>query len=638
MTIYSARPALVFAALVVANCTNDGPPRPYVSQEERAEAAQRPNGMDPAAPDGPSGAAVGEAQSQPDPVATGPVADSRGEVLLQPGGRLSLFTFERVPLRVVFRDLSGFERDVTHEATFNVRNQNALTVQAGQIVVGSRGSESTTITATYQGATSDPMLVSTFSPFLYLGFEEALTLTASNATITRSPGSAIPGGAINGAYSALVSYSGTAGQTFTVQMKLATARSFVNAERMQLAYRTSMPLSARCGSLNGPGLVEGWSSNQETLTVQETVARPSFQLNASQYVAATDARYVACTFTMTQAGSGTLVLDDVAVMRQFIVGANLAWLDGQYEHDFGRSYHHPAWNIAYNPAHVDSILAASQALGIRLLRVWVFEGCEGLEKDSAEYVTGVGPEMWTHFDDFIFRRLPQYDIKVYLMMVGAKHMHDCSSPSPFDDQRARDALYDNAVLPFVARYAQSPWVWGIDLMNEPEGGIAGPTGNWFTGTSWANARSFLSEGASAVKAIAPQLYVSSGSGWHQHDNVAAGRFSGLGFSHLDWHAYNNDGTLPTYESLQRHARVLIGEMGQFSSANDPALQARVVARMFTEAAAKHYWGVMPWALDWPGATNELSLWDPTSTYPTPLPKPALLQLKSFVESRGDVGP
>lgn len=594
----------------------------YVSQEERAA-----RGQPTATPDGSLALPAGETGA---PSNSGQTSQPLSRLALRPGGRLSLFTYEWVKLQVVYQDDQGQERDVTSEATFTVRNPRAGSVSNGHFIASELGSQSTTVTATFAGETSDPMLVSTFASSYYEGFDSALTVEGSGVSVARSSDSPI-----NGSHSLRVSFDGAAGQKMSIRFKPRTALSFVNVERMQIAYRTSRALKARCGTLNGAALAAGLSDNTVEL---RNSGRPSFTMSGARADDAFDVRYITCELELVESGPGTLVLDDVAALSQFIVGANLAWLDGQYQHDFGRSYHHPEWSVAYNPTHVEKILHSANDLGIRLLRVWVFESCEGLEKDSAQYVTGVGPELWAHFDDFIFRQLPKYDIKVYLTMVGGHHFNECSSPSPFDDAQARDALYDHAILPFVARYKNSPWVWGIDLMNEPEGGIGGPTGNYFTGTTWTNARAFLAHGAEAVKGIAPGLYVSSGSGWQQHKNVQAGLFSGLGFSHLDFHAYNDEGTLPTYESLQRHARVLVGEAGQISTRHDQALQASVLSKMLNHAAGRHYWGVLPWTLDYPGAPGELSLFDPTSTYEDIRVKPALLELQRFVLGRGDIGP
>jgi hypothetical protein len=331
------------------------------------------------------------------------------------------------------------------------------------------------------------------------------------------------------------------------------------------------------------------------------------------------------------------VLDDVRVLRQFIFGVNLAWLDGAFGHDFGHDPQHPEWGVAYDPAHVDALLGLAQATGIRLLRLWVFERCEGLQLDADGVVTGIDPTLLDNYDDFVRNRLPRYDVKVYFTLVGAATL-DCTRTSVLPAGPARDALFTRAFQPFIARYADSPWVWGVDLMNEPEAAVAGSTGNYGTGVSWTVMRDFLASGAALVRRTAPHLYVSAGSGWHGAENVRAGLFSGLGFTHLDWHAYEDDGALPTYASLQRHARVLLGEIGQAKQDWNDQLQASVLREMLATAVSEHYWGVLPWYLDHPDSMNPLALIDPASSYGGLTGRPGLEVLREFSRTRGDLGP
>jgi hypothetical protein len=181
-------------------------------------------------------------------------------------------------------------------------------------------------------------------------------------------------------------------------------------------------------------------------------------------------------------------------------------------------------------------------------------------------------------------------------------------------------------------------VWGFDLMNEPEGAVAGPTGNWESGVDWSTMRDFLADGARRVRAAAPRAVVSAGSGWHGPDNVRAGRFSGLGFSHLDFHEYDDAGALPAYADLGRHARVLVGEAGQRSERVDDALQAAALASFLRRAGEQHYWGVLSWYVDWPGSTNHLTLLDPASRYGGLRGRPAARVLRDLASARGDLGP
>jgi hypothetical protein len=442
-----------------------------------------------------------------------------------------------------------------------------------------------------------------------------------------------------GAASLVVKLDGAVGDRVRVTIPLAEPVSLTNVERALVSYRLdgSARLDLALGSLNGAAATD--AVGPDTLALAPGAATTaSLPLNAAFFDSSWDARTLVVDLTFTAAGQGTLVLDDVRLLRQFIVGANLAWLDGAYQHDFGRSYHHPDWGVTYSAEHSDAVLRFCQEHGIRLLRVWVFESCEGLVKDGREIVTGLDPTLLASFDDFIFNQLPKYDVKVELMLLAAAHDTECTSPSPIPAGPARTALLEKAVRPFVERYGKSPWVWGVDLMNEPEGAVGGSTGNWATGTDWDTMRSFLTEAAGLVRSIQPRLYVSSGSGWHESQNVAAGRFSGLGFTHLDFHSYTDGADVPDYPELLRHARVLLGEVGQESSLYSDAQQAATMSSYLEAAAAQSYWGVLAWAIDHPGSTDRLSLLAKSSTYDDMTARPAAGVLREFTLGRGDIGP
>ena len=61
-----------------------------------------------------------------------------------------------------------------------------------------------------------------------------------------------------------------------------------------------------------------------------------------------------------------------------VTGLNLAWLGGAYDHDFAPNPLHPGWGTAYSSEAAGAVIADYQATGIRVMRLWAFEGQEGL--------------------------------------------------------------------------------------------------------------------------------------------------------------------------------------------------------------------------------------------------------------------
>jgi hypothetical protein len=544
---------------------------------------------------------------------------------LLPEGRFALATGEPLALTVQALDAAGAATDVTAAATFDVRDEGAGSMSGARFVAGADGSRATSIVARYGGLVSNPILISTLTPIVTASFAAA---TVDGASAAAQDGSLV------------IQLDAVAGQQIRVTLPLDRAVALTNVERALVGYRLSgeAQLALALGSQNGDEAIEAVGPDTVTLAPGAD-ANASLPLAPAGFDKSWDARTLVVDLTVTSGGKATLVLDDVRLLRQFIVGANLAWLDGAYQHDFGRSFHHPSWGVTYTSEHTEAVLRFCQDHGIRLLRVWVFESCEGLVKDANEIVTGLDPTLLANFDDLVFNQLPRYDVKVELMLIAAAHhAGECSSPSPIPVGPARTAFLTNAVVPFVSRYAASPWVWGVDLMNEPEAAVGGPTGNWVLGTDWDTMRSFLAEAARAVRTAAPRLYVSSGSGWHESQNVAAGRFSGLGFTHLDYHSYTDGADVPDYPELLRHARVLLGEVGQSSNATDDAQQSSTLASYLEAADSFNYWGVLAWAVDHPGSTDRLSLLAKDSTYADMRGRPAADILVDFTTGRGDIGP
>ncbi len=554
---------------------------------------------------------------------------------LVPGGRLLLATRERVPLQVIAHRPDGAREDVSAQAVFRVRDSAVGEIEHGAFVASHRGGRSSIVVAMVDGVESDPLLVTIVAPVWSSEFEYNASFPVTGAAREAFVTDAAP---IRDAGSLYVRLEGAAGDRFRVILPFQSTKNISKVERVRLSFRVrggdvalepSYKNSAgTIVSMNTRGTVE--DGNQGDFDAQVDTAWLAGSQEANAFV---------LEGSITQTGTTELWIDDVALCAQFLVGINLAWLDGAYAHDFGRSFHHPDWRVAYRPDHVEALLSMLQTMNIRLIRIWVFEGCEGLHKDGREYTTGLEETFLANFDDFVFERLPKYDVKVVFMLLGAHHTVECSSPSPIADRGARRAFFDHAMLPFVARYAKSPWVWGFDLTNEAEGAVTGPSGNWsFSGVDWTTMRDYLGEAARAVRGVAPQQRISASSGWHSHENVKVGRFSGLGFNYLDFHNYDDRGEIASYASLGRGAKVIVGEAGQHTQSRDEATQHTAVSTMLNATYRGNYWGIWPWAIEYPGANNEHALLKPGSTYYALQPTPALEALARFAQSHPDLGP
>lgn len=312
----------------------------------------------------------------------------------------------------------------------------------------------------------------------------------------------------------------------------------------------------------------------------------------------------------------------------FIFGANLAWLQGNYQHDFGHSHVYPGWAVWYSSAGnrtaTDSYLSDLTTMGCHVIRVWLWESLEGLqfsEETTYGTVTGVDPTMWANLDYFM-SRVSTYNLYVYWCLTSAIGPYQGPESGLHfgivTSTNVRQSYINNAVIPFINRYKGHPNIFAIDLMNEPEADITGTRGNWTsTGTSWTTMTTFLRAVRDAVKATDSTRLVSCGSGWHDYQNVQSGYFNQVGLDFYDFHSYSDDGYLPNYSTLSTvigGKPCIIGECGQDYDYWSDSIQNTADSTYFYNAWSKGYAGILVWQYNYPGSAEVHTLVNTTGTW------------------------
>ncbi|MDI6783120.1 MAG: cellulase family glycosylhydrolase [bacterium] len=319
----------------------------------------------------------------------------------------------------------------------------------------------------------------------------------------------------------------------------------------------------------------------------------------------------------------------------FIFGANLAWLQGQYDHDFGENHQHPGWGVWYSSAanrtSTDGYLSDLTTMGCHVIRVWLWEGLEGLlfsGESTLAIVTGVHPGMWNNLDYFM-SRVSTRNLYVYWCLANAfgpywgpeSGLHFAIVTS----STVRQSYINNAVIPFITRYKGHPNIFAIDLMNEPEADVAGPRGNWTlsNGTNWATMTTFLRACRDAIKATDSTRLVSCGSGWHDYQNIRDGYYNLIGLDFYDYHDYRDDGSMPNYYSTLSTALggkpCILGEYGQGYSNWSDDTQNNADTNFMNNAWNNGFAGSLVWQYNYPGATevhtlvNSNTSWRPVGT-------------------------
>jgi hypothetical protein len=140
-------------------------------------------------------------------------------------------------------------------------------------------------------------------------------------------------------------------------------------------------------------------------------------------------------------------------------GANTPW--NRWD-DFGGSYDADWWSGHYADLH---------DAGVNASRVWITcSGTVGIDIGADGAVLGATAEHWEHLDSF-FAIAEERQIYVMATLMSFDHFED-GAAERWKAWIASDAnihsYLENYLLPLLERYGQNPYLWAIDLMNEPD--------------------------------------------------------------------------------------------------------------------------------------------------------------------------
>jgi len=158
--------------------------------------------------------------------------------------------------------------------------------------------------------------------------------------------------------------------------------------------------------------------------------------------------------------------------NQFMVDGKRIWINGANTpwnkwNDFGGRYSDSWWN---------SHFAKLKDAGINAVRVWINCNNEqgAVDIDSEGMIHGVSEKHWSDLDLF-FETAKRNKMYIMAAIVSFDHFKD-EGPRK-QAQSWRNMLYndnaaasfaENYTVPFINRYKGNPWLWSIDLCNEPD--------------------------------------------------------------------------------------------------------------------------------------------------------------------------
>jgi hypothetical protein len=199
---------------------------------------------------------------------------------------------------------------------------------------------------------------------------------------------------------------------------------------------------------------------------------------------------------------------------QFMAGGARIWINGANTpwdnwNDFGGSYDAAFW---------DSHFLALHNAGINATRVWILcDGLVGVNISSGGVVSGATAQHWSNLDSlFQIAANRQIYIKATLMSFdNFKSDKPANWRNWLNSDSNIDSYVNNYLIPFVNRYETNPWLWSIDLMNEPDWVYSGEGGC----CSWDRLQAYFARAARAIHENSPIL-VTVGMGMPKYMSTA----------------------------------------------------------------------------------------------------------------------
>ena len=284
-------------------------------------------------------------------------------------------------------------------------------------------------------------------------------------------------------------------------------------------------------------------------------------------------------------------------MEDFLTGLNKPCFGGQYDHDLGNNQF-SKWE-PYVPNNLDTVRSFfSEVHGIDIVRIWLFEGMEGLIFDDKNDELVSLEATFLESLKRILDLAAQNNIMVYLCLFdawAAKHRPATVNAMGLIIHGTK--FINNTLTKlceFLSNHAAT--IFAIDLMNEPEGLIECNVTTW-------------NELESALNKWCNYLHNNQGFkcsvGWMRRKNAA--KYSYLDIDFCDFHIYNESGEIPHYDQNDfGKKRCIIGECG-YPLVDDSPRQVALrrdygvwtAKKMIIEAHNKSYYGILPWRIDGP---------------------------------------
>jgi len=332
----------------------------------------------------------------------------------------------------------------------------------------------------------------------------------------------------------------------------------------------------------------------------------------------------------------------------YINGINIPW--NAFGTDAGSHYQ---WGHLYNPVWFENFFSQCEQYGVNCVRWWVHcDGRSSPEFDDNGYVTGLDSTFLGDFED-ILKRAENHKVMVMPCLwsfdmtkdnTGGAGKYGGKHSDLIRDTTKTKSYINNALIPIVKKFANTPNLFAWEIINEPEWSVnnidAGGAGDMVTKIEMQrfcgliaaaihnNCNKMVTVGSASLKWCSSRIPPAVLNMWSDSALIAASGNNSKAYldfyqiHYYDW-MYNADwgydpfqmspAKTPSYWKLDK--AVLIGE--------SPATAGKyTVEQMINNSFTNGYCGIMPWSYN---AKDGAGTWDEVKNY-----------LKSFRDAHSDI--
>jgi hypothetical protein len=296
---------------------------------------------------------------------------------------------------------------------------------------------------------------------------------------------------------------------------------------------------------------------------------------------------------------------------QFLAGGQRIWINGANTpwnnwNDFGGNYNATWWSDHFQQLHDN---------GVNATRVWIIDSGEvGIVISDAGVVSGPTAKHFTDLDSF-FQIAQQKQIYIMATLMSFDSFKNTYTTYPkwrnwLNSDANIDSYVTNYLVPFVNRYKSNPYLWSIDLMNEPDWVVELAEDGQFP---WARLQSYFARASRAIHANSSILvtvgmgmpkYMSSCSNGCQGNMIADSALRAvvndpnvrIDFYSSHYYPWEDPyfGGIPFYQSPASYFGADPGKPALIGEEPANGSTGHTLAQDYENAFTNGWQGVMPW--------------------------------------------